>query len=333
MAGQSSLRLQKKGLKNSLEEHNKIPLIVVVGPTASGKTDLSIQIAKRFQGEIVSADSMQIYKGMDIATAKPTKEEQQGIPHHLMDFLDPRQPFSVSDYVQLANQAIDGILARGNQPVLVGGTGLYVDSLVENITFTETETDQQYRKQLQQLAEEQGGEYLLRQLEQIDPEYAKTLHPNNCNRIIRGLEIYHTTGVPMTQHLQNSRLHPSRFHPCYIGLNYQDRQHLYDRINLRVDLMMEQGLLQEAKAVYDTPGLKTAYQAIGYKELSRYFSGEESLEQALETIKQQTRRYAKRQLTWFRRNPNIHWIFPDSVETIQTIYEQSFEIIEKSLYL
>ena len=137
----------------------------------------------------------------------------------------------------------------------------------------------------------------------------------------------------MTQHLQNSRLHPSRFQPCYIGLNYQDRQHLYDRINLRVDLMMEQGLLQEAKAVYDTPGLKTAYQAIGYKELSRYFSGEESLEQALETIKQQTRRYAKRQLTWFRRNPNIHWLFPHSVETIQTIYEQSFEIIEKSLYL
>lgn len=303
----------------------------MVGPTASGKTALSIAIAKAYGGEIVSADSMQIYKGMDIATAKPDLTERDGIPHHLMDFLDPEEPFSVSDYVRLANQAIDGIHSRGRIPVLVGGTGLYVDSLLENIIFTETETDPLLREQLRLRAAEEGGESLLAELAEFDPSYAATLHPNNINRIIRGIEIYRTTGMTMSEHRVRSRQVPSRFSPCLIGLNYTDRKLLYRRIDQRVDLMVERGLLQEAQAVLRQDHLKTAVQAIGYKELKPYFAGELSLAEALDNLKRQTRRYAKRQLTWFRKNSRITWLYPDQAGSEEELFLQAQQLIDPFL--
>lgn len=314
-----------------MDDNKKIPVIAVVGPTASGKTVLSIAIAKAYGGEIVSADSMQIYKGMDIATAKPDLTERDGIAHHLMDFLDPEEPFSVSDYVQLANQAIDDIHSRGHIPVLVGGTGLYVDSLLENITFTETETDLLLREQLRLRAVEEGGESLLAELAEFDPSYADTLHPNNINRIIRGIEIYRTTGMTMSEHRIRSRQVPSRFAPCLIGLNYTDRKLLYQRIDQRVDLMVEQGLLQEAQAVLQQSDLKTAVQAIGYKELKPYFAGECSLDEALDNLKRQTRRYAKRQLTWFRKNSQIQWIYPDQMGSEGELFFQAQKLIDSFL--
>ena len=314
-----------------MDDNKKIPVIAVVGPTASGKTALSIAIAKAYGGEIVSADSMQIYKGMDIATAKPDLTERDGIPHHLMDFLDPEEPFSVSDYVRLANQAIDGIHSRGRIPVLVGGTGLYVDSLLENIIFTETETDPLLREQLRLRAAEEGGESLLAELAEFDPSYAATLHPNNINRIIRGIEIYRTTGMTMSEHRVRSRQVPSRFSPCLIGLNYTDRKLLYRRIDQRVDLMVERGLLQEAQAVLRQDHLKTAVQAIGYKELKPYFAGELSLAEALDNLKRQTRRYAKRQLTWFRKNSRITWLYPDQAGSEEELFLQAQQLIDPFL--
>lgn len=314
-----------------MDDNKKIPVIAVVGPTASGKTALSIAIAKAYGGEIVSADSMQIYKGMDIATAKPDLTERDGIPHHLMDFLDPEEPFSVSDYVRLANQAIDGIHSRGRIPVLVGGTGLYVDSLLENIIFTETETDPLLREQLRLRAAEEGGESLLAELAEFDPSYAATLHPNNINRIIRGIEIYRTTGMTMSEHRVRSRQVPSRFSPCLIGLNYTDRKLLYQRIDQRVDLMVERGLLQEAQAVLRQDHLKTAVQAIGYKELKPYFAGELSLAEALDNLKRQTRRYAKRQLTWFRKNSRITWLYPDQAGSEEELFLQAQQLINPFL--
>lgn len=314
-----------------MDDNKKIPVIAVVGPTASGKTALSIAIAKAYGGEIVSADSMQIYKGMDIATAKPDLTERDGIPHHLMDFLDPEEPFSVSDYVRLANQAIDGIHSRERIPVLVGGTGLYVDSLLENIIFTETETDPLLREQLRLRAAEEGGESLLAELAEFDPSYAATLHPNNINRIIRGIEIYRTTGMTMSEHRVRSRQVPSRFSPCLIGLNYTDRKLLYRRIDQRVDLMVERGLLQEAQAVLRQDHLKTAVQAIGYKELKPYFAGELSLAEALDNLKRQTRRYAKRQLTWFRKNSRITWLYPDQAGSEEELFLQAQQLIDPFL--
>lgn len=301
----------------------------MVGPTASGKTALSIALAKAYNGEIISADSMQIYKGMEIATAKPSIEEREGIPHHLMDFLEPDREFSVSDYVALANQAVDSIRARGRLPILVGGTGLYIDSLLENITFTEVETDPLLREQLKQRAEREGGEALLAELSGFDAAYAQTLHPNNLNRIIRGIEIYRTTGVTMTEHRRRSRLQPSRFDACLLGLNFADRALLYERIDRRVDRMAEQGLLQEAEQFLEQNNLKTAVQAIGCKELKPYFSGELTLEQALGSLKQQTRRYAKRQLTWFRKNERIHWLYPDQMESEESLVEQARAVIDE----
>ncbi len=314
-----------------MDDNKKIPVIAVVGPTASGKTALSIAIAKAYGGEIVSADSMQIYKGMDIATAKPDLAERDGTPHHLMDFLNPEEPFSVSDYVRLANQAIDGIHSRGRIPVLVGGTGLYIDSLLENITFTETETDPLLREQLRLRAAEEGGESLLAELAEFDPSYAATLHPNNINRIIRGIEIYRTTGMTMSEHRVRSRQVPSRFSPCLIGLNYTDRKLLYQRIDQRVDLMVERGLLQEAQAVLQQDYLKTAVQAIGYKELKPYFAGELSLAEALDNLKRQTRRYAKRQLTWFRKNSRITWLYPDQAGSEEEVFLQAQQLIDPFL--
>ena len=288
-----------------------IPVLAVVGPTASGKTALSVELAKRLGGEIVSADSMQIYKGMDIASAKPTEAEKQGIPHHMMDFLPPETPYSVAEYVKAARACILEIYKRQKLPILVGGTGLYVDSLLTGTQFIETETDFDLRARLETEFDALGGEKMLEKLAAFDRDTAARLHPNNRKRIIRAFEVYTLTGKTMTEVLAASREKPSPFTPCYIGIAYENREILYDRINRRVDIMLENGLLAEARAFFQgTPD--TAAQAIGYKELKPYLDGVLSLDEAVENLKRATRNYAKRQITWFKRNPQIHWIYADT---------------------
>lgn len=282
-------------------------VVVICGPTASGKTALSVELAKELDAEIISADSMQIYKGMDIATAKPSISERDGVPHHLMDFLDPCEAFSVADYVRLAREKISDIAARGKLPMIVGGTGLYISSLINNIQFEESECDYAYREQLRQLAAEKGNGYLMDMLKEIDPETAASLHENNQSRVIRALEVYKITGKTMSQTQRESRAEPSPYEPCMIALDY-DRSQLYDRINKRVDIMLEEGLLEEARAFYSREDYPTAAQAIGYKELLPYLKGSEELDTCVERLKQETRKYAKRQLTWFRKDERIHWI-------------------------
>lgn len=287
---------------------DKIRVIAIVGPTASGKTALGAEIAEEFSGEVVSADSMQIYKGMDIATAKPTKEEMRGIPHHLIGFLDRNVSFSVADYVELAGSVIGDISERKKLPVIVGGTGLYVSSLLDNIKFADIKSDAGLRKKLEDEAERLGNSYLFEKLEKVDPESAAELHPNNLVRVIRALEVYELTGKKLSLFKAESRLEESPYDPVMIGLDYNDRQILYDRINKRVDIMVKNGLVEEAQSIFDSCNMKTAGNAIGYKELIPYFKKEKSLEECISKIKQETRRYAKRQLTWFRKNAKINWL-------------------------
>lgn len=290
----------------------KIKVIAVTGPTASGKTGLAVEIAKAFNGEVVSADSMQIYKGMDIATAKPTVQEMRGIPHHLIDFVNPDDAYSVAQYVEDAKKCIADIASRGKVPVLAGGTGLYIDSLLLGIDFGFVPDNTEMRKQLKERAEKEGIESLFEELKQIDPETAQKLHANNEGRIIRALEVYYLTGETLTQQKIKSRLNGSDYDVLYICIEYLDRQKLYDRIEKRVDLMVKAGLLDEAKAYIDLGEESTAKQAIGYKELKPYFYGEMSLDEALDNLKKETRHYAKRQLTWFRRHEERFSVYPDA---------------------
>lgn len=297
----------------------QIPVAAVVGPTASGKSGLAVELALRCEGEVVSADSMQIYTGMSIGTAKPTVDEMRGVPHHLIDFVDPQASFSVADYVKLAAQCVADIHARGKLPILAGGTGLYVRSFLQNLQFTEEDRNDALRASLKKRAEEEGTQALMDELRRIDPESAARLHPNNLGRVIRALEIYYTTGSTMTQQIERSRTEPSPYHVCMIGLDFLDRENLYARINARVDKMMADGLEEEARQVLGQRA-STARQAIGYKEWAPYFQGEISREEVAENIKRETRRYAKRQLTWFRREENIHWLhvdaYPDSLALV-----------------
>jgi len=302
-------------------------VIVICGPTASGKTALSVELAKEFDAEIISADSMQIYKGMGIATAKPSIEERQGIPHHIMDFLDPAESFSVADYVKLAHEKIKDIASRGKIPMIVGGTGLYISSLINNIRFEESECDYAYREELRLLAQEKGNSYLLDMLREIDPATAATLHENNQARVIRALEVYRTTGKTMSQTQEESRTEPSPYEPCMIALDY-DREQLYDRINKRVDIMLDMGLIEEAKNFFSKGDLPTAAQAIGYKELLPYLKGEKELSECVEHLKQETRKYAKRQLTWFRKDERIHWIKADDTVSLREIFEKAKKYIK-----
>ena len=309
----------------------KIPVIAVVGPTASGKTSLSIEIAKRFRGQVVSADSMQIYEKMNIATAKPTDDEMQGVPHHLIGFQPIDKKFSVAEYVTLAKECIEKIHNQGDLPVVAGGTGLYVDSLLQNIQFSKEEGNNELRNELTEMFDQKGAEFMLEALREIDPQTAEKLHLNDKSRIIRALEIYKATGKTMTEQKILSREEESPFDVLYIGINYRDRNVLYDRINRRVDIMVENGLLDEAKDFYNIDADKTACQAIGYKELAPYFNGEKSLEDCLESLKIETRHYAKRQLTWFRKNENINWVYPDDYESAEDMYKSVFVIIDKFL--
>lgn len=309
----------------------KIKVLSVVGPTASGKTALGVYLAEQLNGEVVSCDSMQIYKGMDVATAKPTVEEMHGIPHHLIDFVDPDESYSVARYVEDAQCVIDDVVSRGKLPIIVGGTGLYVDSLLGGISFSDQPENECMRAKLTSEAEKFGNLYMHQRLTEIDPEYAKTLHPNNVGRVIRAIEIFELTGKTMSQQLAESKVTPSRYSAVTIGIDFNDRQVLYDRINLRVDLMLENGILEEAKQFYSMHDAKTSAQAIGCKEFLDYFSGEKSLEECVEHLKMQTRRYAKRQLTWFRRNAETHWLYRDSFENFEALCDAAKKIVIENL--
>lgn len=299
----------------------KTKVIAIVGPTASGKTSLSVEIAKSFGGEVISADSMQIYKGMDIATAKPTFEEMQGVKHHLVDFLNSDEEFSVATFVDLAHKAVCEICSRGNVPVIAGGTGLYVDNFLSGTVFTEGETDLRLRAELMNRLQSEGLEVLLEELKSVDAEsYERLIFERNPKRIVRALEIYKTTGITMTEQNKLSIPDETPYDSVKIGLDFRCRQTLYDRINQRVDLMVEAGLIKEAEEFFKTKVSSTAVQAIGYKELEPYFKDEAALSECLESLKRATRRYAKRQLTWFRRDENTNWFFVDDYKNSAELF-------------
>lgn len=305
----------------------KIPVVVVAGPTASGKTRLAIDIANSFDGEIVSADSMQIYKYMDIGTAKPTDEERRECVHHLIDFVEPDEDFSVAQYTELAHKVIYDICSRGKLPVMCGGTGLYINSVIDDITFGEMESDEKLRAELREIAERDGNEKLIEMLSEFDPVSAARLHPNNVRRVIRAIEFYKLTGIPISKHQEMTKQTESRYNPVMFCINYE-RSVLYERINRRVDIMISEGLVDEVSHL-----IKMGYtaelnsmKAIGYKEIAEYIDGKCTLEEAIESVKQGSRRYAKRQLTWFRRDKRIIMLDPDSA------VEEAKDIIKDRLF-
>lgn len=301
----------------------KPKVIVICGPTASGKTGLSIELAKKINGEIVSCDSMQIYKDMTIGTAKPTLEEMQGIKHYLIDFVSPDSRYSVADFQKDAKKAIAEILSKGKVPIIVGGTGLYVDTLVYNIQYPEIETDLEYRKQLEKIAEKDGLYALYEKASEIDEEAVKKISSNDKKRIMRILEIHHQTGKTKTQLEIESRKEEPEYDYLVYAIN-MDREKLYDRINKRVDIMIDQGLIEEVqKLLQKYKTFPTAMQGLGYKEVVSYLQGNMTKEEMIDVLKQETRRYAKRQLTWFRKNKEIKWIdgLMPKEENIQRILE------------
>lgn len=289
----------------------KQKLVVIMGPTAVGKTKLSIDLAKKYNGEIISGDSMQVYKGMDIGTAKIKREEMEGIPHHLIDIKEPDEAFNVAQFQEFVTDCIEQIAAKGKLPIIVGGTGLYIDAVLQQYSFSESVSDEEYRSKLEAIAEECGVEAVHKILQEIDPDSADRIHPNNVRRVIRALEIYHCTGEKMSEQLQKQNKE-YKYDAVLIGLT-MDRDTLYERINQRVDIMMEEGLLEEVQGLYER-GIRDcqSIQAIGYKELFDYFEGKVSLDQAVENLKQNSRRYAKRQLTWFRNKMNLDWFEMDT---------------------
>ncbi len=299
----------------------KKKIIAVIGPTASGKTALSIALAKKINGEIISCDSMQIYKKMDIGTAKPTKEEQAMAIHHLIDVVEPNVEFSCADYSVLAKQKIEEISRRGKVPIFCGGTGLYIDHVLFNTSFSDAGQDTEYRKYLEDMVEKEGVLFVHSLLAECDKESAQKIHPNNVKRVIRALEIYHLTGKTKSEWDRESRNVENPYDSRSICLDFKNRDILYDRINKRVDIMVEYGLLDEVKNLYENGELssKTASQAIGYKEIVDYYDGRCTLDDAIENIKQSTRNYAKRQLTWFKRYENCYRIYVDECRNFDEI--------------
>lgn len=288
---------------------NKKPLLILAGPTASGKTALSIQLAKRLGGEIISADSMQVYRGMDIGSAKITKEEMAGVPHYLVDVLEPEEDFNVVRFQNMAKDAAAKIWSKGKIPLVVGGTGFYIQALLYDIDFTENDGDESYRRELEKKAsDEQGALELYEMLRNTDPKSAQEIHPRNIKRIIRALEFYRQTGKKISEHNETQRQKESPYNYAYFVLN-DERSRLYERIDRRVDLMMEQGLLEEVRALRERGVRKdsTAMQGLGYKELYAYLDGEYPLDEAVRIIKRDTRHFAKRQITWFKREKNVVW--------------------------
>lgn len=308
---------------------SKLPLVIVAGPTASGKTRLAIDLSKLINGEIVCADSMQIYKYLDIGSAKPTAAERSEVVHHMVDFLEPDTEYSVADYTIGAHSVIADIIKRGKMPVMCGGTGLYINSVADDVTFGEIDTDYEIRAELEEFAKENGNEALLEILEKFDPVSAKRLHPNNARRIIRAIEFYRVTGVPISTHQEMTKQHESRYDPIIFCIDF-DRQKLYERINMRVDIMLKEGLVDEVKHLVGM-GYTTALnsmKAIGYKELIDYFNGSISLDEAVEIIKQSSRRYAKRQLTWFRRDKRIIWLSAEG-----NVLEEAYNAVKEKYNL
>ena len=307
---------------------SKSRVIAVGGPTASGKTALSVGLAKAFGGEIINADSMQIYKNLDVGTAKPSIEERQGVPHYLLDFLPPETPYSVADFTAAADPLIQEITARGKLPLVVGGTGLYITSLLNGTAFAPEKTDPAIRARLQERAEAEGGAALYAELQSIDPNYAAQVHPNNLPRVIRALELYAATGRRMSEERVNARPAEPPYRSRCLCLTCRDRAVLYDRIERRVNLMVENGVLAEAKQVYDhRDTYRTAAQAIGYKEFFPYFEGTGSLDECTARLKQATRNYAKRQLTWFRRQNDAVWLYIDE----ENVLDRACELVREFL--
>ncbi len=299
--------------------NKKIPVIVLFGPTASGKTKLAVEICKRFGGEVVTADSMQVYKRMNIGTAKPDKAEQCGIKHHMIDIVEPSVNYSLADYTEDAKKVISEVYSKGKIPVLAGGTGLYIDTLIGGIKLSEGETDLEYRNELYALAKEKGNEFVHAMLEKIDEQSAKEIHPNNVKRVIRALELYKVSKITRSEHIKNSRPEDEPYNTVKFCIS-TERDLLYERINQRVDEMFEKGLVDEVETLVKE-GIDsgcTAMQGIGYKEVVEYLCGKVSLEDAKELIKQSTRRYAKRQITWFKREKNTEFIEP-SIEKVEEI--------------
>ncbi len=311
-------------------ESGKKKILAVVGPTASGKTSLSVELAGRFSGEVVSCDSMQIYRGLDIGTAKPLAAEMRGIPHHLIDIVDPGEDFSVADYLPLAKSAVEDIISRGKLPIFCGGTGLYLDTFLRGSTLKESEGSPALRERLAREGAELGGEALHARLAAVDPESAAAIHPNNLRRTIRALEIYEATGITKSEHDRRSRLSGSDYSSLIIGLSFSNRAELYRRIEERVDKMLAEGLLSEVERLY-LAGVfdrsRTAAQAIGYKELIGYIRGETSLADAADELKRATRRYAKRQMTWFSANRSVRWIEAGGGRSPGDVVNEAVEIV------
>ena len=305
-------------------------IICIAGPTASGKTALSIALAEELNGEIVSCDSMQIYKGMDIGTAKPSFAERKDIPHHMLDVAEPWEDFSVSRYCEMATPIVEDILNKGKTAIIAGGTGLYMDALIRGNTFAPYPSTGR-REELEALADREGIETVLCKLKEVDPESAARLHLSDRKRIIRALEVYLETGETITAHNEKTKAIPPKFTPVWFALEDENRQDLYHRIDKRVDLMLEQGLIEEIKGLLQKgiPAKCTAMQAIGYKEFLSALSGEISLETATEQVKQASRHYAKRQLTWFRRNEHIHWLRRASGESTEEILSRARQYLEE----
>lgn len=309
----------------------KIKILAVVGPTASGKTAVAVELAKRLGGEVISCDSMQIYRRMDIGTAKPTREEMSGIVHHLIDAVEPDAPFSCAEYVTRAAQAAKEITARGKLPILCGGTGLYLDRFLCG-EMEETQADEALRASLFAYAESEGIEALHARLRAVDPESAQTIHPNNVKRVVRALEIYEQTGIPKSEFDRRSQVVESPYDATVIGLFYPRREVLYERINRRVDIMLADGLLEETEKLMQEGVFEvnqTAAQAIGYKELLGYFDGNETLTEAAENLKTATRRYAKRQLTWFSAKPYVKWVDMEQNGQLRSLDDVCQEIVSR----
>ena len=307
------------------------PIICVAGPTASGKTDFAVALAKELNGEVVSCDSMQIYRRMDIGTAKPTKEEMQGIPHHMIDVAEPEEDFSVSRYCAMATPVIDDILKRGKTAIIAGGTGLYMDSLIRGNAFAPCPSTGR-RQELEERADREGIEVLMQWLREIDPDTAARLHLSDRKRIIRALEIYLETGETMTAHNLKTQAIPPRYTPLWFGLDFEQRSQLYDRIDRRVGIMLQLGLEDEIRQLLAS-GINpkcTAMQAIGYKEFVSALQGYGSIEEAADLVRQSSRRYAKRQLTWFRRNSAMHWLIRNPDRGTEEILEEARRIIQET---
>ena len=313
---------------NAVSHEEKPRVLAVLGPTASGKTALGVELAKALDGEVISCDSMQIYEGLDIATAKPTQEEMQGIPHHLISILPRTQRFSVAEYAALANAKIAEVTSRGRLPILVGGTGLYADAVLSGMQFEAEDGDPAVRGMLYQRLEAEGAQALYHELCQRDPEAAEKIHPNNTVRLIRALEVCIRTGGTFTDYKRRNADHPAPYDSMILGLEW-DREVLYSRIDRRVDIMLGQGLLEEVRQARD-PAMQTSAAAIGYKELLPYLDGEAPLEDCIAQIKQESRRYAKRQLTWFRRNAQIHWLKMCETDEVQKFLKNAQKTIAKN---